>query len=443
MAVSTGKEIRNKVIYQIFTRNYKDGTFKAVEDDIERIKALGVDYIYLLPVQPSGEVHRKGTMGSPYAIKDYRAVDPVQGTMEDFIQLTETIHAAGMKVMLDVVYNHTSPDSWLAQNHPEWFYHKEDGNFGNRIGEWWDVIDLDYSNKELWDYQIDTLKMWAEYVDGFRCDVAPFLPLEFWKKARKEVETVRPGCLWLAESVEPEFILACRRNGIPVLSDSEMYQVFDICYDYDIYGYMKGAMQGKNSLGKYLDFVNLQEAVYPENFSKLRCLENHDRPRAATLAPEPQVLRNWTAWIYFMTGTTMIYAGQEFCATRHPSLFDHDEVPFETDNDLSSFMSKLAEIKKNPVFACGGFHAEAAGINQEVILAVQKMQDNDKTPGRYLVGIFSTSGRKQALAVDLPDGTYVNMINGEKIDVFEKTIAYDGEPVIISSLSWNPGTVDN
>ena len=118
--------------------------------------------------------------------------------MEDFRALADAVHESGMKLLIDVVYNHTSPDSVLSREHPEWFYHKRDGSFGNRIGEWADIIDLDYENRALWDYQIDALKMWAEIVDGFRCDVAPLVPLEFWLRARREVEQVRPGCIWLA-----------------------------------------------------------------------------------------------------------------------------------------------------------------------------------------------------------------------------------------------------
>lgn len=117
-----------------------------------------------------------------------------------------------MKCMIDVVYNHTSPDSWLAEHHPEYFYRKPDGKMGNRVGDWTDVVDLDYGNRELWDYQIETLKYWAEMVDGFRCDVAPLVPLEFWKKAREEVEKVRPDCVWLAESSEPDFVRWLRKG---------------------------------------------------------------------------------------------------------------------------------------------------------------------------------------------------------------------------------------
>ena len=130
------------------------------------------------------------------------------------MQLVEQIHTRGMKCILDIVYNHTSPDSWLVAHHPEYFYRKPDGSLGNRVGDWTDVIDLDYTNRDLWEYQIETLQMWAKIVDGFRCDVAPLVPLSFWKEARARVAEVNPDCIWLSESVEPTFIRSLR--GLPM-----------------------------------------------------------------------------------------------------------------------------------------------------------------------------------------------------------------------------------
>ena len=233
MAVNTSKTNRNLVMYSVFVRNYsKEGTFRQLQNDLDRIKALGTDIIWLLPIHPVGKVARKGTMGSPYAIKDYRAVDPALGTIENLKELVQEIHARNMRCIIDVVYNHTSPDSWLAEHHPEWFYHKPDGSFGNKVGEWPDIIDLDYSNPALWDYQIQTLKMWAEIVDGFRCDVAPLIPLEFWLRARREVETVHPGCFWLSESVAPVVPVEHRARGMVSLSDAGIFQAFDVSLIY-------------------------------------------------------------------------------------------------------------------------------------------------------------------------------------------------------------------
>ena len=441
MAADTARELRSKLIYQVFTRNHGTGTFRAVEEDLPRIKALGADILYLLPVQPSGEVHRKGSLGSPYAIKDYRAVDPRLGTMEDFMHLTEAAHQAGLQVMLDVVYNHTSPDSVLAQEHPEWFYHKADGSFGNRIGDWWDVIDLDYADPGLWDYQIGTLKMWARYVDGFRCDVAPLIPLDFWKQARREVEEVRPGCIWLAEAVEHSFITECRKNGIPVLSDGELYQAFDICYDYDLYEYQAGAMTGRSSLDEYLARITEQEALFPDNYCKLRCLENHDRPRAAALLPDEKSLRSWTAWILFAKGTSLIYAGEEFRATYHPTLFDSDPITLTAASpenpDLSSLIAAMSAIKKDPALSRSAFRAETAGAGHDVIVAVhEKYADaalsEKNIPGKKIYGIFPLSGRPCSIHIDVPDGLYTDLLTGGTVDIFEKTLSLQGGPIIFA-----------
>ena len=226
--------LRNMTLYSIFVRN-DGGTFAAVGRDLPRLKALGVDAIWLMPIHPIGSEKRKGTLGSPYAISDYRAINPEFGTMDDFTHLCDSAHALGLKVLIDVVYHHTSPDSVLVKAHPEYFYRKPDGSFGNHVGDWTDIIDLDFNVKPLWDELIDTLCFWAQYVDGFRCDVAALVPLDFWLEARRRVEAVRPGCIWLAESVEHGFIRYNRDQGLDALSDSELYRAFDICYDYDVY----------------------------------------------------------------------------------------------------------------------------------------------------------------------------------------------------------------
>ena len=232
-----------------------------------------------MPIHPIGVEGKKGSLGCPYANRDYREVNPAYGTMEDFRALVDEIHARGMKCMIDVVYNHTSPDSTLFREHPEWFYHGADGRPGNKIGDWADVIDLDYGKRELWDYQIESLVMWAGIVDGFRCDVASFVPLEFWLEARAAVEKVNPDCIWLAETVHLSYGCLARRQGIYSALDYDAYSAFDMEYEYDVREVFDKYLRNEAALSHYTDMLNFQEGCYPANYNKLRFLENHDQPR--------------------------------------------------------------------------------------------------------------------------------------------------------------------
>ncbi|MCX7950987.1 MAG: alpha-amylase family glycosyl hydrolase [Clostridiales bacterium] len=426
MAKTTDKSLRNKIIYSVYVRNHgKNGTFKDVEEDLERIKSLGTDIIWFMPIHPIGVKNKKGSLGCPYAIKNYREVNPEYGTLDDFKRLVDKIHSLGMKCMIDVVYNHTSPDSYLVENHPEFFYRKPDGNMGNKVGDWTDIVDLDYNNKELWDYQIETLKYWAGIgVDGFRCDVAPLIPLEFWLKAREEVAKVNKDTIWLAESVHLSFVLAMREHGFVGLSDSEVYQAFDICYDYDVNDVYVGYFKEENSLKDYINRVKLQEAIYPDNYVKLRFLENHDQPRAKKLIPDETKLKIWTAFLYFQKGATLIYAGQEAQDDNTPSLFDIDKVNWSgMKDDFVENMKKLANLKKKEIMANGFYKIDCDDNN--VIVASYTM-GNEK-----LVGIFNVELNKGFANVDLEDGVHKNKIDGEDVVVKDGKVELQNKAIII------------
>jgi glycosidase len=429
MADHTDTSLRNKVIYQVYVRNHSgEGTFKALEADLDRIKNLGVDLIHLLPVHPIGKQNRKGSQGSPYAVSDYRALNPELGTMEDFTALVKAMHGRGMGCVMDIVYNHTSPDSVLFREHPEWFYRKPDGAFGNRIGEWWDVIDLDYGDpgSGLWEYQIETLKMWAKIADGFRCDVAPLVPLAFWRRAREEVAALNPDCLWIAESVEPSFILENRARGLVCHSDAEMFDVFDVCYDYDIFAFYRRYLDGSSDLASYAEKINAQEYLYPANYVKLRNLENHDRDRAAFSIPDGKALRNWTAFNYFQKGLTLVYAGQEAAARVRPDLFEKDPVDWNAGSarggDLAALMRTLYHIKKDPLFAASRYEVQA--------LAGDMMFALHRSDRRSMFGVFSLKGRAAAVPLPVPEGTYLNLIDGSAFRSENGKINHTGEPVI-------------
>lgn len=424
MAKNTDIALRNEVIYCIYVRNHtKEGNFKAIEKDLQRIKDLGCNIIWFMPIHPIGQVNKKGKLGSPYAIKNYREINPQYGTKKDFINLVDKIHEMDMKCIIDVVYNHTSPDSDLVKSHPEYFYKKADGSRGNRVGDWSDIVDLDYSNKQLWDYQIETLKQWAEIVDGFRCDVASFVPIEFWEKARKETSKVKENLIWLAESADLEFLQEMRKLGFDVWSDGELYSAFDITYDYDIWQIYNNYLFGKIKLSEYINFLNFQDGIYPTNYVKMRCLENHDRPRIKSLVQGENVLENFTAFLYFQKGITLIYGGQEFENKHTPSLFDKDEIKRNNNLSMSKLMKKLSEIKRNEVFAKGIYKLTSYKEN-----VIGYYKQSDKT----IIGIFNLKGKSDKISVNLKDGIYTNEINNEKLKIENGTLNTNGYPIIIS-----------
>ena len=414
-------QLKNMTLYSIFVRNF-GGTFKAVEADLPRIRDLGADAIWLLPIHPIGTEKRKGSLGSPYAISDYRAINPEFGTMDDFIHLCDAAHALGLKVLIDVVYHHTSPDSVLVKTHPEYFYRKPDGSFGNHVGDWSDIIDLDFDNRDLWDELIDTLCFWAQYVDGFRCDVASLVPLAFWLEARKRVETIRPGCIWLAESVEHGFIRYNRMQGLVAHSDSELYQAFDICYDYDVYEDFAAYAKGEIPLSAYVKALERQESTYPADYVKLRCTENHDRPRTAELFFDRTVRENWLAWNFFQKGLSMLYCGQEWGVERTPSLFDPDPVPCKGEPMHEALLKKLIAIKKDPLFSDGVYTLEAR--ENDVIVSTWTLGS------RKAVGVFSMRAKPASVDVPLPDGVYVDLLSEALCPVENGAVLSAGKPMI-------------
>lgn len=416
--------LRSQIIYSVYVRNHtEEGTFAALEGDLDRIHALGTDIVWLLPIHPIGVLNKKGTLGCPYSIRDYRGVNPEYGTLDDFKHLVEEIHKRGMKCIIDVVYNHTSHDSVLRQAHPDYFYRKPDGNFGNRYGDWTDVIDLDYTDHELWRYQIHTLRFWATMVDGFRCDVASCVPAAFWEQAVAEVAAVNPDAIWLAESVYTGHVQYARECGYPVATDSDLYRAFDMLYPYDVQDYFDRYVDGKGKLSDYMRMLDYQEHILPSDYIKVRFLENHDTLRAARRFPEPDRLRNWLAFVYFQKGTTLLYGGQEWQNTEYCTLFD--KAPFDRDprRDISDYMIRLGEIKKELLPVDADFHAEADDESEIVTASLT-------SPDVKYIGVFSMRGKKETVTVNAPDGGYINEIDGRQVTVREGKLSSDGEPMI-------------
>jgi glycosidase len=407
MASDTPSNYRNLVIYEIYVRNHTaKGTFSEIERDLHRLQKLGVDVLWFMPVHPIGELNKKGSLGCPYSIKDYREVNPEYGSLENFTTLIQQAHEMGIKIMIDVVYNHTAHDSVLRKEHPEYFYQDENSNPVTKVPEWSDVIDLKHPNPDLTSYLIETLLGWVRMgVDGFRCDVASLVPLDFWMKAREEVSKLKTGVIWLAESVQANFVGTRRAQKLTGLSDSELYEAFDITYDYDTWPIWQLAVQGKVPVRRYIEMLRYQDSIYPANYIKMRCVENHDQARIMRLAPSRAQGMAWTAFEAFNKGPFLIYGGQESGVKHTPSLFEIDRVEWG-DYNLQPFLARLAKLKKDPAQTEGKF------VVMQADPAIQAAWEH---PGNNLYGIFNTSGKSGYIMVNLPDGTYRDILSDDQV----------------------------
>lgn len=398
-----------------------EGAFSGVTADLPRIRQMGVDVVWLMPIYPIGREARKGSLGSPYAVADYRAINPEYGSPEDFAALVARAHELGLRVMIDVVYNHTAADARLLQEHPEWYHRDAMGRPVTTVPEWSDVIDLHYDAPALWEYQIETLRRWVRAgVDGFRCDVASLVPIAFWEEAREAIAAVNPDVLWLAESVHLSFVRGRRRAGLRAHADSELYRAFDITYDYDIWPQWEAAVADPAEVSHYLETLRFQDGIYPASYAKLRCVENHDQPRIMARTGANQALA-WTALAAFNKGPLLIYAGQESAVHHTPSLFEREPIAWG-DYALQPFLSRLAALKKEPSLHGGNLYWLAS---EPAVVGLWQ------AAGEGLLGLFNVAGRDGTLPMPLPDGRYDDLLTGDELRVQGGRVALPATAAIL------------
>ena len=358
---------QSDVVYEVFPRNHSlDGTFNCIESDLQRIKDLGVDIIYLMPIHVIGEKNRKGTYGSPYAIKDYYSISPDLGDLKDFLSLVNKTHELGMKLILDMVFNHTSPDNVLLNEHEDYYYHKN-GKLSNRVGDWSDIIDLDTQKEETQNYLIDVLKYWIGLgIDGFRFDVASMIPLSFFKKAR---DILGKDVIFIGESIDGDFASYLTSINDPSTPDKDMYPTFDSLYNYNYYRIMMRYIIHQVSLDELIKEMNVDGVNL-----RLLCLENHDNERISSLL-EKNKLEKWLDFFSFIKGQVFIYAGQEYGSKHKPELFEKDPVDWSNkDINIYKIYKDYIDKKKNQKEITYQ-HIDVIDANQVLV----KVQYIDKT----------------------------------------------------------------
>lgn len=324
---------KNATIYEVNIRQYTEqGTFTAFSKHLPRLKELGVDILWLMPIHPIGKENRKGTKGSYYSVKDYKAVNADFGTLDDLKALVNKAHKLGMYVILDWVANHSAWDNPLTTSNPEWYTKDHKGNF--QPTPWWDwsdIIDFDYQNPNMREYMTSALKYWVEEVDidGYRADVASFIPTDFWENARSELEKIKPVFM-LAEAETRDL----------------HKKAFDMSYAWDLHDVLHDVALGKKDASAiYLNFARSLNA-WPNNAIKMNFVDNHDK-------------NSWEGTMYdrfgdYLTtsivlsataqGMPLIYSGQEAGLNKVLAFFEKDLINWQS-HEIGDLYRSLFQLK--------------------------------------------------------------------------------------------------
>ena len=335
----------DSVMYEVNIRQFSpEGTFAGVEAQLPRLKDLGVDILWLMPMYEIGTEGRKGTLGSYYAISDYKKVNPEFGTMEDFEHLLAAAHDMGFKVILDWVANQTAPDNVWMYEKPANFYERD--SLGNAIWEydWTDTRSLNYDNEEVWWAQDDAIRFWLEKgVDGFRCDAAGEVPAEFWKGILPKMNKDYPNIYLLAEA---------ERDNLADASET-----FDANYAWELHHLLNSMAQGRKTVADLKDYVARDAARFPKEAYRLMFTSNHDENSwSGTEFEREGAAANACAVLCFtLPGSQpLIYTGQEIGLSRRLEFFEKDPITDWSANEYTAFWKKLIDLKHdNPALAAG------------------------------------------------------------------------------------------
>jgi glycosidase len=339
---------RSAVIYEVNVRQFTpEGTFAALQKHLPRLDSLGVDILWFMPIQPIGKKNRKGSLGSYYAISDYTGINPEYGNAADFKALVDAAHRLGMRVILDWVANHTAHDhAWIAA-HPTWYDHRPDGSVSNakdnegKETDWTDVAELNYGSREMRSAMIAAMRWWVDTMklDGFRCDVAGGVPMDFWMDARKSLKAARPDLFFLAEAEDPK-----------------MHAAFDATYGWELHHLMNEIAQGKKPTSELDTYFAKDTRTYGPNAYRLYFTSNHDENSWSGTEFERMGANHAPAFVLSATAQRsmpLVYTGQEASFNKRLKFFEKDTVSWRGPS-LTPFYRSMFELKhREPALANG------------------------------------------------------------------------------------------
>ena len=335
--------LRDGVIYEIFPRNFSaEGNFNGITARLDALKDLGANILWLMPIHPIGEKMRKGTSGSPYAVRDYEAINSDYGTEADLKRLVAEAHKRDLKVIIDIVANHTAWDNVLMK-HPEFYKQDKAGKIIPPVAEWTDVAGLNYENPALRQYMIGMLKRWIDPstfdLDGFRCDVASMVPTSFWEEARAELVKVKPDIMTLAEASKPDLLL----------------KAFDVDYSWPLHGTLNKVLLGGAPASEFKRSWDESRLQFPRGSLHMRISDNHDEARAVARFSLKGALAA-SVLMFTLDGVPLLYNGMEIgdaTESGDPALFEKLPIfwhPKERPPLRDSYRSLIKLRKAHPAF---------------------------------------------------------------------------------------------
>ncbi len=383
------------VMYEVNIRQYtREGTFQAFEAHLPRLKELGVDILWLMPIHPISETRRNGTLGSYYAVDDFKAINPEFGTAEDFRSLVNKAHQLGFRVILDWVANHTGWDhDWTANE--GWHTVNDSGEIIHPAGtNWLDVADLNYDNQDMQTAMLEAMRYWvAEFdIDGYRADYAGGVPLAFWEQAREELEQIKPVYM-LAEDDQQLRLLT---------------RAFNSNYGWGLNNIMNQIAKGRGNAEQVKRYAQRLEQQYPIGMYPLHFTSNHDENSWTGTEYERlgEAVQAMAALTFTLPGMPLIYSGQEVGLDRRLKFFDKDEINW-TDHAMQDFYRELTHLKHdNPAL----WNGEAGGayrsleVDNEHILAFERTKDDNTV---LVVMNLASERAEQAVISGIKPGDYV------------------------------------
>lgn len=387
------------VLYEMNVRQLTpEGTLRAAAARLEFLRDLGVDAVWLMPIYPIGEKNRKGTLGSYYSIRDYCAVNPELGTMDDFDDFVAEAHRLGMKVLMDWVANHTSRDArWIAGKPASW-YERDASGEPAVPWDWTDTAKLDYANRDVWEAQTAAMEFWIarHAVDGFRCDMAMLVPIGFWQYAAARLRRVKPDLFLLAEAEQ--------RN---LFDDG----VFDACYGWEMHHLLNDVARQRVRVTALRDWLRADRGRYPRSAMRLAFTSNHDEnswngSEFARMGAARGIMAAFTFVV--PGGLPLIYTGQEVGYDHSFAFFDRDPIPAESyrANAYTEFYRRLTELRHaNPALAAGGRGGDMVEISNNAEDCL--MTFVREVPGNQVVAVMNLS--PYAIETDYYTGIYAGM----------------------------------